>query len=65
MTVTDENTFKMNETNRTEEYVNKFPTGKVPAYENDAGVYLFEANAIAHYRKFFEKFSQIFLIFSR
>jgi elongation factor 1-gamma len=49
LTVTDENTFKMNETNRTEEYVNKFPTGKVPAYENDAGVYLFEANAIAHY----------------
>jgi len=36
-------------TNRSEEYVNKFPTGKVPAYENDAGVYLFESNAIAHY----------------
>jgi hypothetical protein len=57
----------MNETNRSEEFVNKFPTGKVginvkeniifsfsfqvPAYENDAGVYLFESNAIAHFRK--------------
>lgn len=49
LTVTDESSFKMNETNRTEEYVNKFPTGKVPAYENDAGIYLFESNAIAHY----------------
>jgi len=49
LTVADESKFKMNETNRSEEYVNKFPTGKVPAYENDAGVYLFESNAIAHY----------------
>jgi elongation factor 1-gamma len=39
----------MNETNRSPEYLDKFPTGKVPAYENDAGVYLFESNAIAHY----------------
>ncbi|CAF2919768.1 unnamed protein product [Rotaria sp. Silwood2] len=49
LTIATENQFKMNETNRTEEYVTKFPTGKVPAYENDTGVYLFESNAIAHY----------------
>ncbi|CAF3263248.1 unnamed protein product [Rotaria socialis] len=49
LTIANENQFKMNETNRLEEYVSKFPTSKVPAYENDAGFYLFESNAIAHY----------------
>ncbi|CAF3658662.1 unnamed protein product [Adineta steineri] len=49
LTVANDDKFKMNETNRSEEYVNKFPTGKVPAYENDADVYLFESNAIAYY----------------
>jgi elongation factor 1-gamma len=49
LTVAGEDQFKMNDTNRSEEYVKKFPTGKVPAYENDAGVYLFESNAIAHF----------------
>jgi elongation factor 1-gamma len=49
LTVADENKFKMNQTNLTEEFVKKFPTGKVPAYENDAGVYLFESNAIAYF----------------
>ncbi|CAF4942606.1 unnamed protein product, partial [Rotaria sp. Silwood1] len=49
LTVAGEDKFKMNETNRSEEYVKKFPTGKVPAYENDAGVHLFESNAIAHF----------------
>jgi len=49
LTVAGEDKFQMNETNRSEEYVNKFPTGKVPAYENDAGVHLFECNAIAYY----------------
>jgi len=49
LTVAGEDKFKMNETNRSEEYLKKFPTGKVPAYENDAGVHLFEANAIAHF----------------
>jgi elongation factor 1-gamma len=49
VTVAGEDKFKMNDTNRSEEYVKKFPTGKVPAYENDAGVYLFESNAIAHF----------------
>ncbi|CAF3186979.1 unnamed protein product [Rotaria socialis] len=47
--VADENKFKMNETNKSAEFINKFPTGKVPAYENDAGVKLFEANAIAFF----------------
>jgi len=49
LTVAGEDKFKMNDTNRTAEYVKKFPTGKVPAYENDAGVHLFESNAIAHF----------------
>jgi len=49
LTVASEDKFKMNETNRSEGFVKKFPTGKVPAYENDAGVYLFESNAIAHF----------------
>jgi len=49
LTVAGEDKFKMNDTNRSEEYVSKFLTGKVPAYENDDGVYLFESNAIAHF----------------
>jgi elongation factor 1-gamma len=49
LTVAGDDKFKMNDTNISEEYVKKFPTGKVPAYENDAGVYLFESNAIAHF----------------
>ncbi|CAF0760065.1 unnamed protein product [Didymodactylos carnosus] len=49
LTVASTDKFKMNETNKSEEYLKKFPTGKVPAYENDAGVRLFECNAIAHY----------------
>jgi elongation factor 1-gamma len=49
LTVAGGDKFKMNETNRSEEFLKKFPTGKVPAFENDAGVQLFEANAIAHF----------------
>lgn len=49
LTVAGEDKFKMNETNRSEEFLKKFPSGKVPAFENDAGVNLFEANAIAHF----------------
>jgi len=49
LTIAGENQFKMNDTNRSEGYLKKFPTGKVPAYENDAGVNLFESNAIAHF----------------
>lgn len=49
LTVAGNDKFQMNETNQSEGYLKKFPTGKVPAYENDAGVYLFETNAIAHF----------------
>jgi len=49
LNVAGEDKFQMNQTNQTEGYLKKFPTGKVPAYENDAGVYLFETNAIAHF----------------
>ncbi|CAF0800021.1 unnamed protein product [Didymodactylos carnosus] len=49
LTVASDDKFQMNETNKSEQYLKKFPTGKVPAYENDVGVYLFESNAIAHY----------------
>ncbi|UJR10199.1 hypothetical protein I4U23_014414 [Adineta vaga] len=49
LTIVSEDQFKMNETNRASEYIDKFPTGRVPAYENDAGIYLFESNAIAYY----------------
>jgi len=49
LTIASDDKFKMNETNKTEEYLKKFPTGKVPAYENDAGVHLFECGAIAYY----------------
>jgi len=49
LTVAGEDKFRMNETNQSEGYIQKFPTGKVPAYENDAGVCLFESNAIAHF----------------
>jgi elongation factor 1-gamma len=40
--------FKYGETNKTKEFLSKFPTGKVPAYE-DGKVTLFEPNAIAQY----------------
>lgn len=49
LTVAGDDKFKMNDTNCSEGFLKKFPTGKVPAYENDAGVYLFESNAIAHF----------------
>ncbi|CAF0828470.1 unnamed protein product [Adineta ricciae] len=49
LTIAGNDKFKMNDTNRSQEYLEKFPTGKVPAYENDAGVQLFESNAIAHF----------------
>jgi len=40
--------FKYGETNKTEAFLRKFPTGKVPAFE-DGKVTLFESNAIAQY----------------
>ncbi|GJQ65273.1 Ef1gamma [Trypoxylus dichotomus] len=41
--------FKFGETNKTEEFLKKFPTGKVPAFETADGKYLAGGNAIAYY----------------
>ncbi|KRT81537.1 Glutathione S-transferase, partial [Oryctes borbonicus] len=42
-------TFKFGETNKSEEFLKKFPTGKVPAFETVDGKYLSGGNAIAYY----------------
>jgi len=44
----DEN-FKAGETNKTEAFLKKFPSGKVPAFETNDGQYLNDSNAIAYY----------------
>lgn len=41
--------FQFGETNKTAEFLKKFPLGKVPAFESNNGVTLFESNAIAYY----------------
>lgn len=41
--------FEFGVTNKTEEFLKKFPLGKVPALETDDGKYLAESNAIAYY----------------
>ena len=41
--------FHFGQTNRTPEFLRKFPAGKVPAFEGDDGVCVFESNAIAYY----------------
>jgi elongation factor 1-gamma len=41
----------MGKNNKTPEYLAKFPTGKVPAFENEK-VNLIESNAIAYYGKY-------------
>lgn len=41
--------FQMGVTNRTEEYLAKFPSGTTPAAETEDGVHLWESNAIAYY----------------
>jgi len=41
--------FVFGETNITKDFLAKFPTGKVPAFESDNGMCLFESNAIAYY----------------
>merc|ERR1712198_606095 len=41
--------FKFGETNKTDDFLRKFPLGKVPAFESDCGLTLFESNAIAHF----------------
>jgi len=47
--VTVDPSFKFGETNKTKEFLSKFPLGKVPAYESSTGTCLFESNAIACY----------------
>ncbi|KAJ5247706.1 Glutathione S-transferase-like protein FUS3 [Penicillium chermesinum] len=41
--------FQFGKTNKTEEYLSKFPTGKVPAFEGADGTNLIESDAIAQY----------------
>merc|ERR1712183_674730 len=41
--------FVFGETNTTKEFWAKFPSGKVPAFESDDGLCLFESNAIAYF----------------
>ncbi|XP_067831776.1 elongation factor 1-gamma [Heptranchias perlo] len=41
--------FIFGQTNRSADFLKKFPLGKVPAFEGDDGFCVFESNAIAHY----------------
>merc|ERR1712119_254923 len=41
--------FKFGETNKSAEFLKKFPLGKVPAFEGSDGTLLTESNAIAYY----------------
>uniref|UniRef100_A0A674GQ05 Eukaryotic translation elongation factor 1 gamma n=1 Tax=Taeniopygia guttata TaxID=59729 RepID=A0A674GQ05_TAEGU len=41
--------FRFGHTNRSPEFLQKFPLGKVPAFEGDDGFCVFESNAIAYY----------------
>jgi len=41
--------FKLGETNKSAEFLKKFPNGKVPAFEGKDGLCLSESNAIAYY----------------
>uniref|UniRef100_A0A8C6X435 Eukaryotic translation elongation factor 1 gamma n=1 Tax=Naja naja TaxID=35670 RepID=A0A8C6X435_NAJNA len=41
--------FHFGQTNKTPEFLKKFPVGKVPAFEGEDGFCIFESNAIAHY----------------
>merc|ERR1711963_1196238 len=47
--VTVDKSFKFGETNKSADFLAKFPLGKVPAFSSKNGVNLFESNAIAHY----------------
>uniref|UniRef100_A0A1B0D7I9 eEF-1B gamma n=1 Tax=Phlebotomus papatasi TaxID=29031 RepID=A0A1B0D7I9_PHLPP len=47
--VAPENEFVFGETNKSQDFLRKFPLGKVPAYETADGQYLTESNAIAFY----------------
>ncbi|XP_064603500.1 elongation factor 1-gamma-like [Liolophura sinensis] len=41
--------FKFGETNKTKDFLAKFPLGKVPAFLSSSGEAIFESNAIAYY----------------
>jgi elongation factor 1-gamma len=41
--------FQMGKTNKTPEYLAKFPLGKIPSFETPSGYYLTETNAICYY----------------
>ncbi|CAH1791784.1 unnamed protein product, partial [Owenia fusiformis] len=41
--------FKLGETNKSDDFLKKFPLGKVPAFETNDGQPIFESNAIAYY----------------
>lgn len=41
--------FEMGKTNKTPEYLAKFPLGKIPSFESSSGFFLTESNAIAYY----------------
>merc|ERR1712184_103656 len=41
--------FKFGETNKSADFLKKFPLGKVPAFEGSDGTLLTESNAIAYY----------------
>ncbi|XP_033647106.1 elongation factor 1-gamma-like [Asterias rubens] len=47
--VQDPPQFKFGETNKTKEFLSKFPLGKVPAFESSNGICLTESNAIAYF----------------
>lgn len=41
--------FVLGETNKSKQFLSKFPLGKVPAFETSTGETIFESNAIAYY----------------
>lgn len=45
--------FAFGKDNKSEEYLAKFPMGKVPGFEDAHGNHLFESGAIAYYSKLF------------
>jgi len=47
--VSDAPDFVIGETNKTKEFLDKFPLGKVPVYEGADGTLLFKSNAIAYF----------------
>lgn len=46
--VTVDPAFEFGKTNQTDEFLKKFPLGKVPAYESSKGECIFDSNAIAY-----------------